>query len=315
VEQRTAIEEDIRSTPAVLRQTCARVDARRATLAPLFDGPLVFLGCGSSYCVALAAAAIYEQKRRTPAQASIASDYTSREGWTHVAISRTGQTTEVVDALRRVRAAGGRSILVAGEAGSAAEPYADETLVLEFASEQGVIQTRFITASIEALRLLTQVPGAGQAHAPATPDGTDGGLASEVEEGLGAFDPSPYLQFDHVVFLGRDWRYGLARSAALNLQETALLVPESHQTLNYRHGPIATADEHTLIWCFDPADDVASAAVLDDVRRTGATVRATAHDPLVSLVQAQLFALRKAESRGMDPSAPRNLSRAVILTR
>jgi hypothetical protein len=38
-------------------------------------------------------------------------------------------------------------------------------------------------------------------------------------------------------------------------------------------GPIATADTSTLVWCLVSPDDVTSAAVLDDIRQTGATVR------------------------------------------
>lgn len=116
-----------------------------------------------------------------------------------------------------------------------------------------------------------------------------------------------------MVYLGCRWRYGLALVAALNLQKTALIVPEGHQTLDYRHGPIASADERTLVWCFDPLDDPEAAAVIEDVRETGATVRWTGDDPLVSLVQSQLFAVRVAESRGLNPDEPRHLTRTVVL--
>src|SRR5918911_1032966 len=257
----TATEQDIYSTPAILRQTLARVDERGAALAPLLQGPAVFLGCGSSYCIALAAAALYEDARSLPAQGIMASEYRPRPGWTHVAISRTGKTTELVEAMRRARAAGARVALVGGEAARA------------------------------ALR----------------------DLPDRIERALEAFDPAPLVPLGHVVFLGRSWRYGLALMAALNLQETALVVPEGHQTLEYRHGPIASADEGTLVWCFDPPDDAASAAVLDDVRRTGATVRCTDDDPLVVAAQAQLLPVRVAQARGVDPDAPRHLRRAIVL--
>src|SRR5919197_3281534 len=298
------IEQDIYSTPAILRQTLARVHERGDTLAPWLQGPAVFLGCGSSYCIALAAATLYEEARGVPAQGIMASEYRPRPGWTHVAISRTGQTTELVEAMRRARAAGARVALVGGELGAPAQEQADAVLPLEFAPEQGVIQTRFISAAALALRLLIGGEGARQRLRD---------LPDRIEQGLAAFDPAPLVSFGHVVFLGRGWRHGLALLAALNLQETALVVPEAHQTLEYRHGPIASADEGTLVWCFDPPDDAASAAVLDDVRRTGATVRCTDDDPLVVAAQAQLLAVRVAEARGVDLDAPRHLRRAVVL--
>lgn len=298
----TLIEKDIRSIPTILRQTYARVEERRGALMPLLNGSMIFLGCGSSYCVAMALAALYEQERHSPAQAIIASDYIPRAGWTHVAISRTGETTELVTALKRAQEAGGRCLLVVGEQGSPAEAHADTVLALEFAPEQGVIQTRFVVAATQALRLLI-------ASTQASVDD----LPESMKQALTTFDPTPLLRFEHVVYLGRGWRYGLAGAARLNLQETALMVSEAHQTLDYRHGPIASADERTLVWCFDPHGEAASAAVIDDVRRTGATVQWTEVDPLIAVAQSQLFALRKAEARGLDPLAPRNLSRAIIL--
>lgn len=299
-----AIEEDIRSTPDILRRTYKRVAERKDTLGVPFGDPLVLLGCGSSYCVALAAAAAYERMHAAPAQAIVASDYLPRPGWTHVAISRTGQTTELVRAMERARVAGAGVLLIVGEEGSPAADVADAVLPLEFAAEQGVIQTRFVSASIAAFGALLGGDALGD-KARKLPD--------RMERALAAFDPAPLLRFDHVVFLGRGQSYGLARAAAVNLQETALLVPEAHQTLDYRHGPIAAADTNTLVWSLDAPGDAENEAVLDDVRRSGATVYTASDDPLVALAQAQLSALHKARARGLDPSAPRHLARAVIL--
>lgn len=300
----TMTEQDIYSTPAILRQVMSRVEEHSGRLAPLLQGPLALLGCGSSYCIGVSAASLYEQERLLPAQGIMASEYTPRAGWAHLAISRTGQTTELIEAMRRARQAGASIVLIRGEPGSPAEPLADAVLPLEFAPEQGVVQTRFITAAMLALRLLISGDVARRALAD---------LPDRVERGLAAVEPDLLARFERVVFLGRGWRYGLALVAALNLQETAQAVPEGHQTLDFRHGPIAAVDAGTLVWCFDAPDDAASMAVLDDVRRTGATVRCSGDDPLVSIVQAQLSAVRLAASYGIDPDAPRHLSRAIVL--
>jgi glutamine---fructose-6-phosphate transaminase (isomerizing) len=298
----STIEAEIRSTPAIVRRTYARVAAQQDGLRGFFEGPVVLLGCGTSYCVGLAAAASFEAARGIPAQAQLASEYLPRRGWTVVAISRTGQTTELVRALQAARTVDARVMLIAGEAGSAAAGYADAVLPIEFAAEPGVVQTRFVTASVVALQALML----GEA-------GSGGDLAARMEQSLAVFDPTPLVGFDHVVFLGRGPRYGLACAAALNLQETTLLVPEAHQTLDYRHGPIAAADARTLVWAFDAAEDAESGAVLADVRATGATVYAGPGDPLILLVQAQLTALYKARTRDLDPTSPRHLTRAIVL--
>ena len=298
------IEVEIRSTPAILRQTHARVSEQREALRAFSGGPLMMLGCGTSYCVGMAAAASYEQRHRLPAQALIASDYVPRPHWPVVAVSRTGKTTELLRALDAARSVQAPVLLLEGEANSPASKYADSILSLEFAVEQGVVQTRFIVAAIAALEQLAL----GDDFAGAGRD-----LPGEMEQSLASFDAEPMLSFDHVVFLGRGPRYGLACAAALNLQETTRLVSEAHHTLDYRHGPIAAADEATLVWAFDPAGDAESAAVLDEVRKTGATVYGTKDQPLFTLVLAQLTAYYKARARDIDPTSPRHLVRAIVL--
>ena len=177
-------------------------------------------------------------------------------------------------------------------------------LPLEFAPEQGVIQTRFVSAALLALRLLIGGAAAKQSLA---------GLPQQVAEALERFDAGPLLAATHRVYLGRGWRYGLAMAAAVHLQESALMVPEAHRTLEYRHGPLAAADSRTLLWCFDSPEEAESAAVLAEVGRTGAAVRCPADDPLVSLVQAQLLAVRLATAHGLDLDAPRHLRRAIVI--
>jgi len=300
----TLVEQEIRSTPEILRRTLERLESRGAAFAAELRGPAVFLGCGSSSCIGMAAASLYEAARGEPAQGTIASEYRARAGWTHVAISRTGQTTELIEAMRRARAAGARVALICGGEDAPAAAQADLVLPLEFAAERSVIQTRFIAAATFALRSTIDpdlAPGLAT-------------LPERMEAALAEFDPEELAHFTQIVFLGRGWRHGIAMLAALNLQETALMAPNGYQTLEYRHGPLAAADEATLVWCLDPQDDPLSAAVLRDVGISGATVRCTGDDPLIAAAQAQLLALRLAALRGIDPDAPRNLVRAIVLS-
>ena len=300
----STIEKDIESIPQILRQTSARVAEEGAGLRSLLRDSAAFLGCGSSHCIALAAATLYETTRGAPGQAIAGSEYRARPGWNHLVVSRTGQTSELVEALRKARAAGARIGLIRGDPDSPAEALADEVLPLEFASEQGVVQTRFILAALYALRLLIGDEQTARTLAD---------LPERVQRGMQRFEPEPLARYQHIVFLGRSWRYGLARLAALNLQETALLAPESHQTLEYRHGPIAAANERTLVWCFDPPTEELSAAVIRDVYATGASVYRSDDDPLVQLAQEYCFAVQHAKQRGLDPDAPRHLTRAIVL--
>ena len=59
---------------------------------------------------------------------------------------------------------------------------------------------------------------------------------------------------DHFVYLGSGWTYGLAQEAALKIREAAQAWSESYPLLDYRHGPLAVADAGSLVWIFGAAD-------------------------------------------------------------
>ena len=65
-----------------------------------------------------------------------------------------------------------------------------------------------------------------------------------------------------------------------------------------------------MVWLFGVDDDV----LVNDVRRTGATVVVAEGDPQAELIVAQRVAVATAQLRGLDPDQPRHLSRSVIYT-
>ena len=93
------------------------------------------------------------------------------------------------------------------------------------------------------------------------------------------------------------------------MREAAQAWSEAYPVLDYRHGPLAVAHPGSLVWMFGAGDE----SIADDIRATGATVRVGTADPLVELVLAQRLAVELAEARGLDPDAPRHLTRSIIL--
>jgi fructoselysine-6-P-deglycase FrlB-like protein len=123
--------------------------------------------------------------------------------------------------------------------------------------------------------------------------------------------PLDATAFERHVFLATGWRVGLALEAALKLREAAQCWCEAYPAMEYRHGPIALADERSAIWLLGEQPD----GLAEELRATGATVVESDLDPLAQLVQAQRAAVALAEARGLDPDRPRNLSRSVVLGR
>src|SRR4051794_1463310 len=208
-----------------------------------------------------------------------------------LALSRSGTTSEVLACLDAI---GGGATTVALTADGAAPLAArvDHAVVLDFADEQSVVQTRFATTALALVRAAV-----GEALEPVAADGEHA-----VEGPL----PEPCGE---VAFLATGWRVGLAREAALKLREAAGLRSEAHPALEYRHGPISAAGPETLVWALGPVpDDLAG-----DVTATGARLERTDTDPMAELVRAQRFAVRGALAAGRDPDRPPHLERSVVL--
>jgi fructoselysine-6-P-deglycase FrlB-like protein len=291
---------EIASQPDCWRRAAAAVDEHVASL----PGPgerVAVAGCGTSYFAALTYAALRERAGHGSTDAFPASEFpTGRidggSGRVYdrvVVISRSGTTTEILELLDGLRGHVPTVALTAsGDAPIGAA--ADVTIELDFADEQAVVQTRFVTTVLALLR-------AALGHDVEA-------LAADGERALAA--PLDGLDAEQVTFLGRGWTVGLAHEAALKLREAAGAWAESYPAMEYRHGPISIAEPGRVVWMFgEPPNGLAG-----DVERTGAVfVHSDGTDPLAHLLLAQRLAVALAVRRGLDPDRPRNLARSVII--
>lgn len=288
---RTEIE--VESQPDVWRRALADAGATAPLARP--GERVLLLGCGTSAFVAESVAVLREAAGLGPTDAAYASEpFPWRDYDTVVALTRSGTTTEVLEALAALPA-GTRRVVVTGVADAPVVGLADEVLLLDYADETSVVQTRFPTTTLLLARAAFGEDVSG------LPDA----CARALTEPLGV-DPAAY---DHFVFLGRGWTRGLAQEAALKIRESAQAWAETYPLLDYRHGPLAVAGPRSLVWVVGASDPTLEA----DVRAVGATVVAGAHDPLVELAVLQRLALAVARDRGLDPDHPRHLTRSIVL--
>jgi fructoselysine-6-P-deglycase FrlB-like protein len=211
-----------------------------------------------------------------------------------LAISRSGTTTEVARALKALPA-GIPSLAISAVPRSPVVEAASDAILLPFADEESIVQTRFATAVLALMRAAL-----GHDLAPAI---------ETAEASLAAPLPVDPAEFEHFVFLGHGWTVGLAFEAALKFRETSGAWAEAYPGMEYRHGPISVAGPNTLVWFLGvPAPDLAEA-----IRVTGATVAGSGADPMAELVTLQRMAVALAQSRGLDPDRPQHLTRSVVL--
>lgn len=283
------VEAEVASQPDCWRQAAAMAGELASALPP---GRVAVAGCGTSYHVARSVAAHWEAAGLGAADAFAASEMPVRDGYDAVVVvSRSGTTTEVVDLLHRL---GDRPTLALVGSHGPVSTAAGHSLVLGFADERSVVQTRFATSVVALFR-------ARLGHDVEA-------LATAAERAL-ALPPPALERATRVVFLGTGAGVGVAHEAALKLREATLTVTESYPAMEYRHGPIALAEPGVVVWLLGTPP----AGLADDVRRTGATVVDDDADPLVDLVRVHAAALVLARAKGLDADLPRHLTRAVLL--
>jgi fructoselysine-6-P-deglycase FrlB-like protein len=287
------LSEEIASQPACWRRVgelAGSVDG-----LPLPGERVAVIGCGTSYYMAQAYAVLRERAGHGQTDAWPASEVPAERRYDRVlALSRSGTTTEVLTALAQV-APGTPTVAITADPATPIVDAARDVIVLEFADERSVVQTRF--ASTALLLLRTHL---GE-HTTRLADAAEVALREPLAAQL--------VRAEQFTFLGTGWTIGLANEAALKLREAAQAWTESYSAMEYRHGPISIAAPGRVVWIFGAAPD----GLVDEVRATGAWLELSGSDPLVDLVRAHRLADAVAQSRGLDPDRPRNLDRSVVL--
>jgi glucosamine--fructose-6-phosphate aminotransferase (isomerizing) len=306
----------------------------------------VFCGCGSAYHVALSCAGAF-RAFGIPARAETSSEVYLFEdparpwrGRALAAVSRSGETSETVFALRHAVSQGAKGVAMTCAPESSLARAAPASLVLHLLNEESVITTKSVTgmilASLIAGDMLSQeCSGAQVASLRSLPERCRGALNAAKTVLGNAWDAEKIRQ---CAFLGAGPLWGVANEARLKMQEMALVPSAAFATLEFRHGPTAQCGPQMLVVAMvsQHAFD-AEVSVLQDLAKLGARIfaiceRATpelnqAAEFVVELASglpdhlrqplylppAHLLALQAALSRGLDPDSPPHLARSVVL--
>ncbi|OON82891.1 SIS domain-containing protein [Streptomyces tsukubensis] len=253
------------------------------------------VGCGTSFFMGQAIAALREGSGQGETDAFAASEFPFNRRYDRViALTRSGTTTEVLDLLARLRGVT-RTTAITADPATPVMAAADDLVVLDFADEKSVVQTRFATANLTLLRAHLGL------HSDQVVADARTALAEPLPEGL--------LDRTQFTFLGQGWSVGLAQEAALKMREASLSWTEAYPAMEYRHGPISITTRSTATWMFGEAPE----GLAEQVAATGGLWVAGHLDPLAELVRAQRLAVALAGARGLDPDSPRHLTRSVVL--
>lgn len=313
------------------------------TVAPLRDlwrsrppAQLLLTGCGSSYYLALAGAYLLQAQLRVPCRALPSSEiaFAPDEATLGipslllVALSRSGETTETVWAVERLRERGATTVaLTCSGAGPLLQ--ASHLAISLPVEERSVVMTGSFTSMLLTLAALAAgLAGDEPAalplrRAPELAAGEMARLAAHARQVAAA----PSSGF---VYLGTGPTFGLAAEGALKMTEMSLVPGSAYHTLEFLHGPRAAVSGETVVIGLLSAHGTAfQRRVLREVAALGARVVAVGEEVagltslplpappgsvaamLLCAVWLQWLALHVARARGVDADAPRFLQPVV----
>ena len=307
----------------------------------------LFLGCGTSFYLAEAAAASWtlltgQRARALPAsEPMLFSDLAlARSANLQAAIiSRSGSTSEAV----RVAALLSRDYRVPtlGITCASITPLAeacDRTIEVTLADEKSTVMTRSFTSMLLALQHLAGSKIGDKSFSASLEamashfSGQIRSLADRIEAFVSEHTFSDY------VFLGQGPFYSIAREASLKVTEMSCSYSQAYHTLEFRHGPKAIVGPETCLTFFlSDSGSQSETEVLTEMKDLGAitiAVCSRSNDvirrsadfvfelglslPELALlapfvVPAQLLGFYTGIKKGLNPDHPRNLTRVVIL--
>ncbi len=311
------------------------------------------IACGTAYHAGMVAKYAIEKWAKVPVDVEIASEYRYRDPIVDkdslvIAISQSGETMDLLMAVRHAKAAGARVLAVCNTNSSTIPRESDAVLYTHAGPEIAVASTKAFVTQIVAVYLiglkLAQVRGELSEQEVRGLYLEMLELPGKVEQILETIEPlraltRKFSTNDTVLFLGRGVEYPIALEGALKLKELAYIHAEGFAGGELKHGPIALIEEGTAVIAILPtadehALDEKMLSNIQEVKARGARVIVIAAEgaevigaehiiripvasplfqPVLATIPLQVFAYEIAVARGTDVDQPRNLAKSVTV--
>ncbi len=311
------------------------------------------IACGTAYHAGMVAKYAIEKWAKIPVDVEIASEYRYRDPIVDknslvVAISQSGETMDLLMAVRHAKAAGARVLAVCNTNSSTIPRESDAVLYTHAGPEIAVASTKAFVTQIVAVYLIGLK--LAQVRSELSDKEVRGlylemlELPGKVEQILETVEPlraltRTFASNNTVLFLGRGIEYPIALEGALKLKELAYIHAEGFAGGELKHGPIALIEEGTAVIAILPtadehALDEKMLSNIQEVKARGARVIVIAAEdaqvvgaehiiripiasplfqPVLATIPLQVFAYEIAVARGTDVDQPRNLAKSVTV--
>jgi len=336
--------QEIAEQPAALARTIESESAKVAELGRFLRQRdidlIVLVARGSSDNAALFGRYLLEITTGIPVSLSAPSVYTLYNSRLNlkralvIGVSQSGEGEDINLVLESARSYGAYTVGITNEADSAMTRIVDQALLTHGGPERSVAATKTFTGQMVLFYLLAAhcANSTRQLRYEQIPEFA----AKALEQKPAVLElVQRYVFMENCVVVGRGLAYANAYELALKLMETCYVVAERFSSADFLHGPLAMIERHFPVIVFAPPG-VMLPGVTELIRRLRelhADVMAITSElalastcsrsivmpkeideflaPIPYIIPGQLFAALLAEAKGLNPDAPRSLSKVT----
>ncbi len=331
-EQPTALERTIKEERSKLAKLGQTLKARDIDL-------IVLVARGSSDNAALFGRYLLEITTGIPVSLSAPSVHTIYDAklkFDHalvVGVSQSGEGEDINRVLENARSCGAYTVGITNEPNSSMTKLVDEALLTHGGRERSVAATKTFTGQMLLFYMLAaELADRTSVNYEAIPDFVNRALEQKpaILELV-----QRYVFMENCVVVGRGLAYANAYELALKLMETCYVVAERFSSADFLHGPLAMVERHFPVILFAPPGKMLAGvrglierlrelhaetlAITSDIKVAGLCTRSIIMPgqideflaPIPYIVPGQLFAALLAEAKGLNPDAPRSLSKVT----
>ena len=313
---------------------------------------LLVIGCGSAYHVGLVAQYVFEDLAQIPVRVEVASEFRYRsmpfgKNTLAVIISQSGETADSLEALRKCKANGVKTLAIVNVVGSSIAREADYVFYTLAGPEIAVATTKaYSTQLIACYVLATEF---GRVRGQLTKKKTAGMVAElktlpekiqrilDDQERIQWF-ASKFANANDIFFIGRGIDYATCMEGSLKMKETSYVHSEAYAAGELKHGTISLVEDGILVIGVLTQSDVIEKTVSNmvEVKSRGGYLMSLAtagnynledlanfcvfipktdehFTTSLAVIPLQLMGYYVSLARGVDVDKPRNLAKSVTV--
>ena len=299
---------------------------------------LYITGSGTSYNAAEIAKYLMSKFAKIKINTVISSEFPFspddiEQGSTLIAISQSGESADVLDAVRIARKSNTNILSIVNHLNSSLSQESSLVIGLNCGPEIGVAATKSFTSQLASIYKITDKlcngcinPDWEKVSAIISQILSNHSMIKEIAKNL--------KETSDIYVLGRGIHLSIAREAALKLKELSYIHAEGIAGGELKHGPLALMDSNVYVIIINPNDSTYNDTMnsANEIKARGAKIigisdkKSDVYDywveippideilyPIIEIIPIQLLAYYTALEKKTNPDYPRNLAKSVTV--